>query len=265
MTSLLYSVMAIIAALCAAAGIVLTALADPRVFTRPGLACIAASAVVSSALALGSRKKVGRFAELSRSEEGLRTKVAAFEAKLATQAQQLREMATTDELTGTLKRRAFLERLDEMVKRDARLRRPCVLLMVDVEGFKAINAKAGPLGGDTVLKEVAHALLSMTRGTDFVGRWDGDKFVVALGECEDPQPVVGRLHVALDGAVDRMPGSEKVHVSVGAALVPDPSAGVDLGALLRTADQALASVSGAGEGRFAQRVLEASSHLSARA
>ena len=247
----------IVAPLRAAVGMVPMAMANPLALTRLGLALIVASVFAASGLAIWARKKLGRHAELVRSEAELRAKVTVLEAQLTTQAQQLRELASTDELTGTLKRRAFLERLDETIRRDARLRRPCVLLMADVEGFRAINAKLGPMGGDAVLKEVAHALRSITRGTDIVGRWGGDEFVVALGECEDPQPVVGRLHLALDGAAGRMPGSEKVHMSVGAALVPDPSAGIDLQNLVRTAHQALASVRGRGEGRYGCQVLEA--------
>ena len=59
---------------------------------------------------------------------------------------------------------------------DGRLGRSAAFLLVDVEGFKAINTEKGRIEGDAILKRVAGALADATRGTDCVGRLGGDEF-----------------------------------------------------------------------------------------
>jgi GGDEF domain-containing protein len=115
-------------------------------------------------------------------------------------------------------------------------------LLVDIEAFKTINAEAGRMIGDRVLRTVGRAIQASTRGTDFVGRIGGDEFAVVLGECADPRPAVERIFVALHG-----------ETTGGDHPPPRAHAAVDPVQLFRIAEDALASVRGSGRARAATR------------
>jgi diguanylate cyclase (GGDEF)-like protein len=166
---------------------------------------------------------------------------------------KVRDASTQDDVSGTLNRRTFLSRLDEVLQRDARLQKPMAFLLVDVDGFKGINADAGRMIGDRVLLAVGRAIQASTRGTDFIGRIGGDEFAVVLGECVDPNPAIDRLFVALHGETTGGATPQLIRVSVGAVTVPEPQNGVDPFQLFRLAEEALASVRDAGGGRCAKR------------
>jgi len=144
--------------------------------------------------------------------------------------------------------------LDETIARDGRLGKPAAFLLVDVEGFKAINNERGRIGGDATLKRVAHAIEDATRGTDCVGRLGGDEFGVVLNECDDPGPAVDRIFRNLQDASGG-DGAMAAHVAVGAVTIENPAAGVELKELFRLAEGALASVRGTGGSLCARRTL----------
>jgi diguanylate cyclase (GGDEF)-like protein len=195
-------------------------------------------------------------------EAALRSDLTLFEERLANQARELRDVRTRDTATGVLNRAGFLRRLDETIARDARLGKPFAYLLIDIEGFKAINLARGRVAGDATLWRVAHALEDATRGTDCVGRLGADEFGIILAECNDPGPVVERLFRSLQTSPGGN-GAADVHVSIGLVTVLDPAAGVDLQELFRLAEGALASVRGTGGSRCARRELRASARRKA--
>lgn len=111
---------------------------------------------------------------------GLLTGLAFFGMVWATL--RLWHLATTDELTALNNRRSFLERWEEEVGRAKRYRRDLSCLIIDVNGFKQVNDRAGHLIGDQVLRQVASSLGRQLRKTDILARFGGDEFVVALPE-----------------------------------------------------------------------------------
>lgn len=94
---------------------------------------------------------------------------------------ELREMATTDSLTGLPNRRVFMSRLEE---EHARLRRfgshQVAVLMLDLDYFKRINDTHGHAAGDEVLKQVALLIRDETRRVDLCGRIGGEEFAILL-------------------------------------------------------------------------------------
>ncbi len=85
--------------------------------------------------------------------------------------------ASHDELTGLLSRAAILDRLEVLVALDA----PASAMMIDLDGFKAINDRHGHLAGDQVLRTIAQRLQAGTGLDTSVGRLGGDEFLVLSG------------------------------------------------------------------------------------
>jgi diguanylate cyclase (GGDEF)-like protein len=112
--------------------------------------------------------------------------------KSVAEDQQLRRSANIDELTGACNRRAFLERLREEAERGRRQRKPLCVLMLDIDHFKSVNDSFGHRVGDAVLESVGRLLRTTLRAGDFVGRYGGEEFCVALSET----PIGGAGRVA---------------------------------------------------------------------
>lgn len=109
---------------------------------------------------------------------------------------ELRGLASTDELTGLLNRRFFIDEAARMLGRTDAV----ALVVFDLDGFKSVNDRHGHLVGDTVLRDVAEVLKRNTRYEDFVVRYGGDEFVmmahgVTLGELDE---VVRRIASKVD-------------------------------------------------------------------
>lgn len=225
-------------------------------FFAPGLWTFAAGAGAATAttgLFIMSLRGAREFAVAESRERQLQIAIAGSEARITALVEKVRETSVHDDVTATLNRRTFLARLDEVLKRDARLLKPMAFLLVDIDGFRKLNADAGRLIGDRALQAVARAIQASTRGTDFIGRIGGDEFAVVLGECVDPRPAVDRIFVALHGETTGGPGLPPLRVSVGTVTIPEPQKGVDPFHLLHLAEDALGSVRGGAGSRCAGR------------
>lgn len=108
-------------------------------------------------------------------------------AALRRTSERLRQLATTDELTGLSNRRFFMERWTREYERAKRYGRPLTCLMIDVNGFKKVNDTLGHHAGDLILKDVAKELRAALRTTDILARLGGDEFVIALPETSTDQ------------------------------------------------------------------------------
>jgi diguanylate cyclase (GGDEF)-like protein len=98
--------------------------------------------------------------------------------------EQLRELATVDDLTKLLNRRQFLASLDAEYRRSVRSNADLSVLMIDADNFKQINDRHGHAAGDTVLRALAERCCSVLRKSDVVGRVGGEEFAAALAETD---------------------------------------------------------------------------------
>jgi diguanylate cyclase (GGDEF)-like protein len=92
----------------------------------------------------------------------------------------VREQAVTDELTGLVNRRRFVESLESEITRANRLEAPLSLIFADLDDFKRINDCCGHPAGDDVLRRFAALLLEHLRGIDTAARMGGEEFAVLL-------------------------------------------------------------------------------------
>jgi diguanylate cyclase (GGDEF)-like protein len=127
---------------------------------------------------------------------------------------ELADTARRDPLTGLLNHRAFHARLAAESARARRYRGRLVLVLFDLDHFKATNDRLGHQEGDRLLRAFAAALAGAVRETDVAGRIGGDEFAALLLEARpgDVDAVVERLRARLPAGLA---------VSVGTAQLPD--------------------------------------------
>lgn len=156
---------------------------------------------------------------------------------------ELADRATHDPLTGLGNRALLTERLD----RSSQLEGLC-LLLIDLDGFKAVNDQHGHTAGDQTLQVIAERLREVTRTVDLVARYGGDEFIV----------VTERLNAAAAMALgDRIVASlslpvlvDGLAVSLGASVGVAVAEGTGIGSdrLLRAADSAMYRAKREGKG-----------------
>jgi diguanylate cyclase (GGDEF)-like protein len=138
-------------------------------------------------------------------------------------------LARRDELTGVGNYRSLHERLAEEIARHRRHGREFALILLDLDGFKAVNERLGHLEGDRLLAEVGAALSNEVRAEDSVFRQGGDEFAVIVPEAsaEEAEEVVARLRARISrrgfGSDERWP----VTAACGFAMFPVDGASVD--------------------------------------
>lgn len=94
---------------------------------------------------------------------------------------KLRQLSSTDALTGVANRRELDETLQQECKRALRSQLPLSVLLLDVDYFKTFNDTYGHAAGDEALIAVANAMLEATnRPADLVARYGGEEFSVVL-------------------------------------------------------------------------------------
>lgn len=118
---------------------------------------------------------------------------AEAERKVAEQNQRIRyleSLSVTDELTGLLNRRGFEAEFNRAMARADRAGEHGLLVLFDLDHFKAVNDTYGHLAGDAVLSAIGEKLASNTRQCDAVARIGGDEFAVLFTQA-DPDTASG--------------------------------------------------------------------------
>lgn len=169
-------------------------------------------------------------------------------AELAQQAEQLKQLAYTDSLTGLANRAFFHERLEEALKQVEA--GSISVLLLDLDDFKEVNDILGHHAGDKMLVETGRRLRECVGPADTVARIGGDEFVILLIDAENAEVVADRVVTALNSPV--VLDGHEVHPSVSLGLATSGSESLQSSDLLRRADIAMYVAKAAGKNRYLQ-------------
>jgi diguanylate cyclase (GGDEF)-like protein/PAS domain S-box-containing protein len=165
--------------------------------------------------------------------------------------QRIQHLADHDALTGLLNRRLLEDRLQQSITLARRNDALVAVMLIDLDGFKAVNDQFGHLMGDYALRTVARRLRECVRESDTVARLGGDEFVVLLSGQrvpEDSSLVAEKILVGLTEPVAAGGRRFEIGASIGISIYPRD--GTTPEALLKHADAAMYRVKEAGKNRY---------------
>lgn len=175
--------------------------------------------------------------------------MAALSSEQQTRA--LRMVATRDDLTGLLNRKAFLEIAAEHLADPAVTRATGALILADLDYFKAVNDTYGHAAGDVALQAFAQACRETVRANDLTGRYGGEEFILLI-----PGATADRAERIADAISQRLSDSARPEgprmptVSYGIATYDAGTQGLE--ALIASADAALYEAKSQGRNRTAR-------------
>ncbi len=168
----------------------------------------------------------------------------SHQAAVAIARTRLYEAAITDSLTGLYVRRFIMHRLTEEVRRARRYGSSMVLIMADIDHFKAVNDTYGHPAGDAVITATAHVLRQSLRiHVDVIGRYGGEEFMMLLPQTDGEGGICAaeRLRVAVEALeVEIGDGTKlKVTMSFGVTSLAQPAHEEKVSLVIQRADDAL--------------------------
>jgi diguanylate cyclase len=143
----------------------------------------------------------------------------ALASKAAVQNRWLEHVSATDELTGLANRRQGLAAAAQTLAWQRRHGGAAVLVVIDIDRFKAINDRFGHPAGDDVLRRVAKTLRECSRAIDTPARYAGDEFLLVLPATtlEGAAEMTKRIRAALAAATFETAPGLRCTISLGAA------------------------------------------------
>jgi diguanylate cyclase (GGDEF)-like protein len=170
--------------------------------------------------------------------------------ELETTNVRLKETSFKDEVTGLYNRRFFSVRLEEEMSRYRRFNHPVSLVLMDLDGFKAVNDEMGHAVGDETLRDIGQVLMKHSRGINVVSRYGGDEFAVLLVETSKAGARLYADRIRQIIATYPFAHAKPVTASFGIASLPDDEATTSE-TLFRVADDALYAAKRAGKNQVA--------------
>ena len=182
------------------------------------------------------------------------------EAAYSHAEQRLVALALHDELTGLPNRRAFVERLDQMIveanSKKLNSTANLAVALIDIDHFKDVNDTLGHQAGDELIRQIARRLRDIAPANAFVARLGGDEFAVAAPGL-DHAGVKSLVRAASDAFLNQIDvAGQFLHVTMSAGITFPPDHAYTSGDMLRLADIALYRAKA--EGRARAKIFDAS-------
>ena len=172
------------------------------------------------------------------------SRIASDAISKALQHAETETRAMTDPMTGLPNARSLQIQFEKEMARADRSQSCFQVLMLDLDGFKAVNDTFGHKVGDRLLKEISKVMRGQLRDYDFLSRYAGDEFVAVIPETD--AETVRELCERLEKAVMefRLPVGENVFARVGVSLgaAGYPQAGSNFDQMVIAADKAMYNV-----------------------
>lgn len=188
-----------------------------------------------------SRSTIGGFSRAELRLIGLLADQAAVAISNASLHKIVAEQANTDSLTGLPNRRALEDRLQEEIRYAKRMKSQFAVVMMDLDGFKAVNDIFGHVIGDEVLHSVFSYLAENMRATDFLARYGGDELTLIMRDSglETATIVTAKIVELIKDFNFQFPANKKADLGITAGIAIYPIHAETAGDLLRAADSSL--------------------------
>lgn len=163
--------------------------------------------------------------------------------------ERLERLGFEDPLTGLPNRTLFHNRLEQTIRLADREDRPFAVVMMDLDGFKAVNDTFGYAAGDAVLAEIARRAKAILRASDTIARIGGDEIAAVMPTASSIESAIAMAQRLVD--ITNRPVildecEARVGLSVGIAFYPID--GTDLDSVLKRADEAMCQAKRTGSG-----------------
>jgi diguanylate cyclase (GGDEF)-like protein len=164
---------------------------------------------------------------------------------------ELKQMSSTDFLTGLFNRRAFAGIAESQIASAKRHAWPLALILFDIDHFKSVNDRFGHDAGDAVLVELAAMTRRVFREGDFVARHGGEEFVALAPQCEFDAALAlaERMRATIEAADITLSDGERLKVTASFGVVSLATPVDTLDTLTQRADRALYAAKAAGRNR----------------
>ena len=166
---------------------------------------------------------------------------------------QVEEQSRLDSLTGTYNHRYFLKALQDHIDQASSNGQVISLIMLDIDFFKQYNDSYGHQVGDAILTKLCETIQQYIKRTDFVGRWGGEEFAIALpgAKGDEAHQVAGRIQKSMQNMTIIDPKQVTIPaptVSQGISVFPDEA--TEINRFIYLADQRLYVAKGLGRNQI---------------
>lgn len=182
----------------------------------------------------------------------LSEQIAQAKREMQQRAARFESASRTDSLTGLMNRSGFFQCLQKLLDDVACNGNRSAVMLLDLDGFKAINDVCGHSAGDDVLKRVATCLRDCIDAADKVARIGGDEFGVLVTNAADTGAVEHLAHALIEAvAAVRIAGQDDLHlgVSIGICLLPDDDCN-DESSVMELADRLMYQAKKSGKNQY---------------
>jgi two-component system cell cycle response regulator len=166
--------------------------------------------------------------------------------------QEMKRLATFDDLTEVWNRRVVLEQLEKEWDRSIRDGRALSIVLVDIDDFEQLKDRYGHALGDRVIVHLSRLLLEMVRHYDGIGRYRGKEFLLFFPGCDEKQAyqITERFRKELESRpLEEQNQPLKITASFGGTTFLPDGCRCNVPHLLKVADKALYEAKRAGKNR----------------